>query len=174
MAISPQRHKELMDLAISEMRKSKSEHPDRADPQVGAVLVDADGKVIAVAHRGELRVGDHAEFTLIERKCLDLSLDGLILYTTLEPCVKRNAPKRGCTKRVINARLAKVVIGHQDPDPSVAGNGEKLLREAGIQIAYFEKEFEEIIASENKRYFKEKEDLAKQLIQDEISAPNQQ
>lgn len=57
-----------MELAISEMNKSKNER--RSDgkfpPKVGAILVFADGRVVQ-AHRGELREGDHAEFTLLER-----------------------------------------------------------------------------------------------------------
>ena len=39
----------------------------KESPLVGAVLVKPDGS-IGPAFRGELRHGDHAEFTLIERK----------------------------------------------------------------------------------------------------------
>ena len=34
MAISKKRHRELMELAINEMLKSKSEHDDKHDPKV--------------------------------------------------------------------------------------------------------------------------------------------
>jgi len=59
--------KELQEFAVAEMNKSISEHADRADPKVGTVLVDRDLTFICAAHRGELRSGDHAEFTAIEK-----------------------------------------------------------------------------------------------------------
>lgn len=170
MAISENRHRELMELAIEEMLKSKPEHSDKHDPQVGAVLVTSNGEIIDVAHRGELRKGDHAEFTLFERKKIDQPLTGTILYTTLEPCVERNAPKNGCTFRAINARVSKVVIGHLDPDPTVAGKGVELLEAERIVVEYFDKDLEERIAFENREYFKEKEELAKQLKKREVSS----
>ena len=61
-------HEQYMELSIMEMLGSKAEHTDRADPKVGAVLVDKNGAYFDKAHRGELRVGDHGEFTLLERK----------------------------------------------------------------------------------------------------------
>lgn len=169
MAISKKRHRELMELAIKEMMESKSEHADKLDPKVGAVLVTPNGEIIETAHRGDLRKGDHAEFTLFERKKLDKRLTGSILYTTLEPCVERNPPKSGCTFRAINARVSKVVIGHLDPDISVAGHGVELLEHEKIVVEYFDKDLEERIAYENKDYFKEKEELAKQLRKKEVA-----
>lgn len=56
----------------------KSNNEPRSDgkvpPKVGAVLLFPDGKTIR-AHRGELREGDHAEFTLLERKLAHEKLD---------------------------------------------------------------------------------------------------
>ncbi len=148
-------HEEYMQLSIEEMRKSKSEHIDKADPKVGAVLVDKDGAYFDRAHRGELRVGDHGEFTILERKHPSEDLSGFTLYTTLEPCVKRKFPKKGCYKRCINARLDKVYVGHYDPDPTVASNGVKLLKNAGVEVGFYDKQYEEIIAKENNQFFKE-------------------
>ncbi|HIP31274.1 MAG TPA: hypothetical protein EYG92_10765 [Lutibacter sp.] len=148
-------HIEYMELSIAEMGESKSEHTDRADPKVGAVLVDTNGAYFDKAHRGELRVGDHGEFTILERKYPNEDLEGFTLYTTLEPCVKRKAPKKGCYKRCINARIKKVYVGHYDPDPTVASNGVKLLKKAGIEVGFYDKKYEEIIAKENEQFFKE-------------------
>ena len=50
-----------MELALTEMLKSRSEHTNKADPLVGAVLVDAEGNKLGETHRGGLRDGDHAE-----------------------------------------------------------------------------------------------------------------
>lgn len=148
-------HEQYMELSISEMMQSKSEHKDKADPKVGAVLVDRDGAFFDKAHRGELRMGDHGEFTIMERKHPGEDLSGFTLYTTLEPCVKRSFPKKGCYKRCINARLGKVYIGHFDPDPTVASNGFKLLKKAGIEVLFYDKKYENIIAASNEEFFKE-------------------
>lgn len=148
-------HEQYMELSILEMMESKSEHADKEDPKVGVVLVDKDGAYFDKAHRGELRIGDHGEFTILERKHLGEDLSGFTLYSTLEPCIKRNLPKRGCYKRCINARLKMVYIGHFDPDPTVASNGYKLLKKAGIEVGFYDKKHEEIIAKVNEQFFKE-------------------
>jgi len=56
--------RQLMELAVREMYDSIPEHKDRTDPKVGAVLAKDDGTLVNTAYRGELRQGDHAEFTL--------------------------------------------------------------------------------------------------------------
>ena len=76
-------HKEYMELSIREMMKSVSEHTDRTDPLVAAILVSPDGKLYDMAFRGELRKGDHAEFTLIERKNANTDLSDFTLYLSL-------------------------------------------------------------------------------------------
>ena len=78
--------RKFMQLAFEEMMRSRSEHKEKSDPMVGAVLVDKDGRHLGSTHRGDLRVGDHAEFTLIERYLSSANLEGATLYVTLEPC----------------------------------------------------------------------------------------
>jgi ATP-dependent DNA helicase RecG len=163
-------HVQYMELSILEMMESKAEHSDRADPKVGAVLVDRNGAYFDKAYRGELRIGDHGEFTILERKHPGEDLSGFSLYTTLEPCVKRNFPKRGCYKRCINARLGKVYIGHYDPDPTVASNGYKLLKKAGIEVEFYDKKYEEIIAEANEQFFNEAAKRAEQEKTKEIQS----
>lgn len=116
--------RKLMELAIQVMRQSEPERrPDGSpSPSVGAVLVRPDGSV-TTASRGELRDGNHAEFTLLERKCSAERLDGCILFTTLEPCLNRTHPKRGCARHIVSARIKKVYVGIEDDNPSVAGKG---------------------------------------------------
>ena len=90
---------QLMERAIAAMKKSISEPREdgNASPKVGAVLWKPDG-TIETASRGELRDGDHAEFTLLERKNRQNALDGCILFATLEPCAPgaRSHPKLSC------------------------------------------------------------------------------
>ena len=147
--------REFMELAIEVMRKSVSEprKDDKASPKVGAVLVKPDGTV-ETACRGELRYGDHAEFTILERKNRDKKLDGCILFTTLEPCAPgaRQHPKLGCAERIFLARIKEVWVGIQDPDPKVAFKGITYLKQNGINIHMFDRHLQEIIVKENKEY----------------------
>ena len=119
---SPLSPRRMMEKAIDVMRQSVPEHrPDGSpSPAVGAVLVRPDGS-IETAARGELRDGNHAEFILLERKCPGERLDGCILFTTLEPCLDRNHPKRGCARHIVSARIREVYVGIEDDNPSVAG-----------------------------------------------------
>ena len=145
---------ELMQMAIDVMKKSINEpRPDGiVPPKVGAVLLFPDGR-IETAYRGELREGDHAEFTLIERKLANENLEGCILYTTLEPCMERNPPKVPCCRRVTNARIKKVFIGIEDKDPK--GNGIRHLEKHGVECKMFDREFQRIIEEENKTFLKQ-------------------
>ena len=147
-------HKELMQLAIDVMNKSVNEPREdgKVPPKVGAVLLFPDGSVVT-AFRGELREGDHAEFTLLERKLHNVSVEDCILYTTLEPCVERNPPKVPCCRRVTNARIKKVFIGIEDKDPK--GNGIRHLEKHSVEYKMFDREFQRVIEEENKIFLKQ-------------------
>lgn len=120
-------------------------------PFVGAAIV-LNGELLGTAYRGEIEPGEHAEYTLLERKLKDVDLTGAVLYSTLEPCTKRNPPKIECAQRIIDRRIGTVIIGTLDPNPDVCGVGELRLRRAGIRIGRFSHEFMEEIEQLNKEF----------------------
>lgn len=146
--------REMMELALRVMRESVHENrPDGSpSPMVGAVLVKPNGE-IETAARGELREGNHAEYILLERKCFHERLDGSVLFTTLEPCLDRNHPKRGCAKHIVSARIKKVYVGIEDDNPSVAGKGIAHLDRHGVEVEMFDRDLQEKILKENKTFF---------------------
>ncbi len=122
-------------MAIEEARKSVSESDGRPRPKVGAVVVK-NGQVLSSAHRGE-HSACHAEYIALEKKLSDGFVAGATVYTTLEPCTTRNHPKIPCAERLIERRVARVVIGMLDPDNKISGRGQRRLRKAGIVTEFF-------------------------------------
>ncbi len=164
--------KELMQLAIDVMNRSVNEpRPDgKVPPKVGAVLLFPDGR-IETAFRGELREGDHAEYTLLERKLPNENLEGCTLFTTLEPCVQRNPPKVPCCRRTTNARIKKVFVGIEDRDPTVDGKGIKHLENHGVEVKMFDREFQHIIEYENKAFLKQALERKRDSEEEDLRTP---
>ena len=80
--------------------------------------------------------------------------DGAVLFTTLEPCAPgaRNHPKLSCAERIVLARIKKVWVGLEDPDPTVDRKGIKYLQEHGVDVEMFDRELQETIHAENKDF----------------------
>ena len=146
---------DYMQLSIDIMKMSVPEkRSDGKDcPLVGAVLVRPDGSH-ETACRGELRDGEHAEFTLLERKCFGENLRGAIVFSTLEPCFERKEPKVACCRRIVKARISKVYVGTTDPDPTVNGKGIKYLNEHGVEVEMYPPALQKEIESLNAAFFK--------------------
>lgn len=167
--------RKLMEQTVEVMCQSISEprQDGKASPKVGAVLWKLDGTAES-ACRGELRHGDHAEFTLLERKNRSNKLDGSVLFATLEPCApdSRHPPKMSCAERIVLARIKEVWVGIEDPDPTVDRKGIKFLQDAGVAVHMFDRDLQEVIQAENKEFLAQaldragafKEETAKEMM----------
>lgn len=147
-----------MEQAVEVMRRSVSEPraDGKASPLVGAVLWDSNG-TIETACRGELRDGDHAEYALLERKNSDRKLDDAVLFATLEPCApgSRRHPKLSCAERIVLARIKKIWIGIEDPDPTVDRKGIKYLQDDGVTVRMFDRDLQEKIQKANEAFIEQ-------------------
>jgi len=164
--------RELMLKTIEVMNKSINEpRPDgKVPPKVGAVLVFPDGR-IETAFRGELREGDHAEFTLLERKLGNEDLSECVMFTSLEPCVERNPPKVACCKRTTNARIKKVFVGIEDKDPTVDGKGIRHLVDNGVEVKMFDRDLQKLIEQENEKFLKQALKRKREKDEDDLRTP---
>lgn len=99
------------------------------NPLVGCVIV-RDGRVLATGWHKKAG-GDHAEAAALRK--LGWRAPRATVYVTLEPHSfhGRTPP---CSERLIEANVARVVVGMKDPNPRVAGTGLKQLRRAAIAV----------------------------------------
>jgi diaminohydroxyphosphoribosylaminopyrimidine deaminase/5-amino-6-(5-phosphoribosylamino)uracil reductase len=98
------------------------------NPVVGAVVV-RDGEVVGEGwheRKGEPHAEAHALAAAGERA------RGATLYVTLEPCTSWGSTPP-CADAVVEAGIARVVIGARDPNPIAAG-GAARLRAAGVEV----------------------------------------
>jgi tRNA(adenine34) deaminase len=98
------------------------------DVPVGAVVLDAQGTVLARAHNDREGSGDptaHAEVLAIRRASAELGswrLEGCTLVVTLEPCTM-------CAGAIVLSRLQRVVYGAVDLKAGAAGSLWDVLRD---------------------------------------------
>jgi len=97
------------------------------DVPVGCVVV-IDGEVIATGENRRELDGDptaHAEIVALRAAAIELGryrLDGATVYVTLEPCVM-------CAGALLNARVARVVIGAMDEKAGAVGSRYNVLQD---------------------------------------------
>ena len=118
---------QFMQLALDEARAAAV----AGDVPVGAVLFDAEGKVLARAHNERDATGDpmaHAEVLCLQRAAAvrgHWRLDDCTLVVTLEPCTM-------CAGAIVGARIRRIIFGAWDPKAGAAGSVRDVVRDARL------------------------------------------
>lgn len=104
------------------------------NPSVGALVLRGE----RVLGRGATRPpgGPHAEVVALaaaRRRFGAAALRGATLVVTLEPCCFTGRTP-ACTDAILAAGIARVFVGHRDPDARVMGRGLRILRAAGLEV----------------------------------------
>jgi diaminohydroxyphosphoribosylaminopyrimidine deaminase/5-amino-6-(5-phosphoribosylamino)uracil reductase len=99
------------------------------NPHVGAVVV-LGGEVVGEGHHAAAGT-DHAETVALA--AAGERAKGATLYVTLEPC-NHEGRTPPCVDVILNAGVARVVVGCRDPNPHVRGGGVERLRDAGLEV----------------------------------------
>ena len=114
------------------MRQAIAEAADSGDDvPVGALLLSADGEVIARGHNEREADSDptaHAEIVAIRRAAADRQdwrLEDCTLVVTLEPCVM-------CAGAIVAARIGRVVFGAWDARVGASGSLYDVIRDARL------------------------------------------
>lgn len=114
-----------MRLALQEAQSAA----DRGEIPVGAVVVSAQGQVLARVGNRTRELNDptaHAEILAIRAACVALGserLTGADLYVTLEPCPM-------CAAAIANARVARLYYGASDQKSGGVEQGPRVFSHA--------------------------------------------
>jgi diaminohydroxyphosphoribosylaminopyrimidine deaminase/5-amino-6-(5-phosphoribosylamino)uracil reductase len=100
------------------------------NPAVGCILVSA-GELIAASVTGE-GGRPHAEEQALS--AAGSRAAGATAYVTLEPCGARSSGAPSCAQRLIEARVARVVVACRDSSAYASGQGAEQLQAAGVPV----------------------------------------
>jgi diaminohydroxyphosphoribosylaminopyrimidine deaminase/5-amino-6-(5-phosphoribosylamino)uracil reductase len=118
------------------------------NPLVGSVIV-YENKIIGEGWHEQSGM-PHAEVNAITSVKNQSLLKNATIYVSLEPC-SHFGKTPPCANLIIEKGIKNVIIGSMDPNPKVAGNGIKLLKDHGCNVVegILEKECNDL----NKRFF---------------------
>src|SRR5262245_57359328 len=101
------------------------------NPMVGAVVLSVGGSIVGRGWYEGPSGSPHAEVRAL-REAGDRAR-GATVVCTLEPCNHHGATPP-CTDALLDAGVARVVVGATDPNPLVDGSGLARLRAAGVDV----------------------------------------
>ena len=118
------------------------------NPNVGA-LIFKDGKIISEGYTGHSGQ-NHAEINAIENINDKKYLENSTMVVTLEPC-SHYGKTPPCTKKIIESKINKVIIGCKDPNLLVNGSGidQLINNNIDVKVGVLENECLEL----HKRFF---------------------
>lgn len=124
----------LMDAALGLARRGWGE--TAPNPSVAALVVRFDSGTPVILGRGRTAVGGRPHAERLALLQAGEAARGATIYVTLEPCAKRSVRDDGasCTDAILDAGIARVVIGATDPSLFAAGEGTARLRGAGLEV----------------------------------------
>ncbi len=109
--------------------------PSEGAYSVGALIITSDGQRFTGYSR-ETAPDNHAEEeAILKARQSGASLEGAVIYSSMEPCSTRKSKELSCSELIIENRMARVVFAAYEPDRFVDCRGERLLEEAGIEVA---------------------------------------
>jgi diaminohydroxyphosphoribosylaminopyrimidine deaminase/5-amino-6-(5-phosphoribosylamino)uracil reductase len=114
---------------------SRSCPPSPTAFSVGAVVVDADGRVLATGFSRQHDPVDHAEEAALSTLAPgDPRLATATIYSSLEPCSTRASRPRPCAELIVAAGIGRVVFAWREPALFVDCHGAENLRAAGVEV----------------------------------------
>lgn len=132
-AVNPEKNQAPVDIegAMQRAIELAARGPARGvNPQVGCVVLDANGAIIAEGwHRGSGT--PHAEVDALSKVSAEQAA-GSTFIVTLEPC-NHTGQTGPCAQALIEAKVGHVIYAATDPGHASAG-GAQTLREAGITV----------------------------------------
>lgn len=120
-------HQSFMSQALEQAKRGR--FTVSPNPMVGCVIVQ-DNKVVATGFHE--RAG-HAHAEVNALIAAGIKTKGATAYVTLEPCC-HTGKTPPCTDALIQARIKRVYVACEDPNPLVSGKGVALLQQAGIEV----------------------------------------
>ena len=117
----------MMRLALAQAVQAR----ELGEVPVGAVLLDADGQLLATGFNRTIADHDptaHAEIVALRaaaRAAQNYRLPGATLYVTLEPCAM-------CLGALLHARVGRIVFAAADPKTGACGSVVNLLEHATL------------------------------------------
>ena len=101
---------------------------------VGAVIVAADGEIIATGFSREQQPKDHAEEVALRKADDDPRLPSATIYSSLVPCGARASRPVTCVQHILAAGIPRVVFAWDEPPIFTEGRGAAQLRAAGLTV----------------------------------------
>ena len=102
---------------------------------VGAILLDADGRVAGQGYSRQEEPLDHAEEVALRAATLGgADLSRATLYSSLEPCLRRVSRPVPCAELVLRSGIKRVVIAWREPPVFQPGGGANWLIAHGVEV----------------------------------------